>query len=29
MHDANWTEMSRLGRESELRKLAELLAARQ
>ena len=29
MHDANWTEMSRLGREGELRKLAQLLAARQ
>lgn len=29
MHDAQWTEMSRLGRESELRKLAHLLAARQ
>jgi uncharacterized protein YndB with AHSA1/START domain len=29
MHDAHWTEMSRLGRESELRKLADLLAARE
>jgi uncharacterized protein YndB with AHSA1/START domain len=29
MHDADWTEMSRLGRESELRRLAHLLAARQ
>ena len=29
MHDAQWTEMSRLGRESELHKLAELFAARQ
>jgi uncharacterized protein YndB with AHSA1/START domain len=29
MHDADWTEMSRLGRESELRRLAQLLAARQ
>ena len=29
MHDAQWTEMSRLGREDELRKLANLLAARQ
>jgi activator of Hsp90 ATPase-like protein len=29
MHDADWTEMSRLGREGELRKLAHLLAARQ
>lgn len=29
MHDAQWTEMSRLGREGELRKLAHLLAARQ
>lgn len=28
MHDAHWTEMSKLGRESELRKLADLLAAR-
>ena len=28
MHDAHWTEMSRLGRESELRKLEELLASR-
>ena len=28
MHDYNWTEMSRLGRESELRKLEELLASR-
>ena len=29
MHDAHWTEMARLGRESELRKLEELLAGRQ
>jgi len=29
MHDAQWTEMSRLGREGELRKLAHFLAARQ
>jgi len=29
MHDAQWTEMSRLGREGELRKLAHLLAAPQ
>ena len=29
MHDAHWTEMAKLGRESELRKLADLLAARQ
>ena len=29
MHDAHWTEMSKLGRESELRKLGELLSARQ
>jgi uncharacterized protein YndB with AHSA1/START domain len=29
MHDADWTELSRLGREGELRKLAQLLAARQ
>lgn len=29
MHDARWTEMAKLGRESELRKLAELLAARE
>jgi uncharacterized protein YndB with AHSA1/START domain len=28
MHDAHWTEMARLGRESEMRKLEELLAAR-
>jgi uncharacterized protein YndB with AHSA1/START domain len=28
MHDAHWTEMARLGHESELRKLEELLAAR-
>lgn len=28
MHDAQWTEMARLGRESELRKLGELLSAR-
>ena len=29
MHDEQWTEMSRLGRESELRKLADLLAKRE
>lgn len=29
MHDAHWTEMARLGREGELRKLADLLAARE
>ena len=29
MHDAQWTEMAKLGRESELRKLADLLAARE
>jgi len=29
MHDVRWTEMARLGRESELDKLAALLAARQ
>lgn len=29
MHDARWTENARLGRESELRKLADLLAARE
>jgi uncharacterized protein YndB with AHSA1/START domain len=29
MHDAHWTEMARLGRESELRKLDELLTARE
>ena len=29
MHDAHWTEMSKLGRESELHKLADLLAARE
>jgi uncharacterized protein YndB with AHSA1/START domain len=29
MHDAHWTEMARLGRESELRKLGDLLAARE
>jgi uncharacterized protein YndB with AHSA1/START domain len=29
MHDPHWTEMARLGHESELRKLAQLLAARQ
>jgi uncharacterized protein YndB with AHSA1/START domain len=29
MHDEHWTEMSRLGRESELRKLADLLEARE
>ena len=28
MHDAHWTEMARLGREMELRKLGELLAGR-
>ena len=28
MHDAHWTEMSKLGRESELNKLGELLKAR-
>lgn len=28
MHDDRWTEMARLGREMELRKLAELLARR-
>jgi uncharacterized protein YndB with AHSA1/START domain len=28
MHDPHWTEMARLGRDSELRKLEELLAAR-
>lgn len=28
MHDPQWTEMARLGRESELRKIAELLSAR-
>jgi uncharacterized protein YndB with AHSA1/START domain len=28
MHDSRWTEMSRLGREMELRKLDQLLAAR-
>lgn len=28
MHDAYWTEMAKLGRESELQKLGELLAAR-
>jgi hypothetical protein len=28
MHDAHWTEMAKLGRESEIRKLEELLAAR-
>jgi hypothetical protein len=28
MHDEHWTEMSRLGRESELDRLAKLLAAR-
>ena len=28
MHDAHWTEMAKLGRESELGKLEELLAAR-
>jgi hypothetical protein len=28
MHDDHWTEMARLGHESELRKLEELLAAR-
>lgn len=29
MHDAHWTEMARLGHESELQKLAELLSARE
>ncbi len=29
MHDARWTELARLGRESELGKLADLLAARE
>ncbi len=29
MHDGQWTEMSKLGRESELRKLGDLLSARQ
>ena len=29
MHDEQWTEMSRLGREMELRKLADLLAKRE
>jgi len=29
MHDAQWTEMAKLGHESELRKLDELLAARE
>jgi uncharacterized protein YndB with AHSA1/START domain len=29
MHDAHWTEMARLGRDSELRKLEELLTARE
>lgn len=29
MHDEHWTEMARLGREGELRKLEELLAARE
>jgi uncharacterized protein YndB with AHSA1/START domain len=29
MHDEHWTEMSRLGREMELRKLADLLAKRE
>jgi uncharacterized protein YndB with AHSA1/START domain len=29
MHDERWTELARLGRESELRKLADLLAARE
>ena len=28
MHDERWTENARLGREQELRKLAELLAKR-
>lgn len=28
MHDAQWTELAKLGRESELRKLGELLTAR-
>jgi activator of Hsp90 ATPase-like protein len=29
MHDAQWTENAKLGREQELRKLGELLAARE
>ena len=29
MHDARWTKNAKLGRESELRKLGELLSARQ
>jgi uncharacterized protein YndB with AHSA1/START domain len=29
MHDDHWTQMAKLGHESELRKLADLLAARQ
>ena len=29
MHDERWTEMARLGREGELRKFEELLAARE
>jgi len=29
MHDDHWTKMATLGRESELEKLAQLLAARQ
>jgi uncharacterized protein YndB with AHSA1/START domain len=29
MHDDHWTEMSRLGREMEVRKLAELLSKRE
>jgi uncharacterized protein YndB with AHSA1/START domain len=29
MHDEHWTEMSRLGREMEVRKLAELLSKRE
>ena len=29
MHDEQWTEMSRLGREMEVRKLAELLSRRE
>jgi hypothetical protein len=29
MHDERWTELARMGRESELDRLARLLAARQ
>ena len=29
MHDDHWTQMAKLGRESELEKLASLLAARE